>query len=152
MFAELNACKYLFLQEMQEFKIHRLRLVLAEGGVDADAPAVSAADMPNPKLQVLLKGSKPITLSSNSTRYQIVFNSYISYAATNIVFLVTDDGQSDGKKAGIHTDSAFLRYVEEATYATHEHPGPFTHYCFFCFDQKIDVVSTTPPTVEKISG
>lgn len=151
MFSKINTHKYLFMLKLEEFDINSLRIVIAEGGVDEEAPELSDADMPNEKLRDILKGSKPITVSPNNAHYEITFNNYIAYAATNEAYTVTDDGKFDGKIAGTYSESAFLRYVEQATYATQEFPGPFEHYCFWCFNQKIDIVSSTPPTVKEIA-
>lgn len=148
MFSEMNAHKYLFMQQIEESPINRLRLVLAEGGAIADGPEIAAEEMPNAELRKVLKGSKPIQVKSHNAHYEISFNSYIAYALTSVAFSVDCDDDFDGRIVGTYAESEFLSFVEKTTYATQEQFGPFKHYCFWCFHQKIDVISRRPPVVK----
>ena len=151
MFNDINAHKYLFMIEIKEHGLNKLKIIIAEGGADVDAPELTAKDIPNTDLRKVLKGSKPITITPDNTHYEINFPSFIAYAITDKVYAVDNDSNFDGKNAGTYTESAFLKFIEHSTYATKDVPGPFTHYCFWCFNQRIDIASAKPPVVTEIS-
>ena len=147
MFTQIDTHKHLFMQDMQVQGISGLRIVIAAGDVAEGAQEPKYDEIPSVDLRKTLRGSKPITVTSDSVRYEIKFVDFISYSVTFPGYTVKDDGKFDGVNAGTYTDSAFLRYVKEATYADEVYREPLIHYCIWCFNQKIDVVSSKPPVV-----
>ena len=152
MFSEMNQHKYLDMIEIQETYTDSLRIVIAEAGVIDDAPEISAEEEPNEKLRELLNSSKPIEVTSSSANYEIIFDNYIAYAVTNESYAGGIDEVFEGRLARIYSESAFLNYIGQGTFATSDYPGPFKHYGFCCLNQIIDIVSEEPPTVKLVNA
>ena len=152
MFSAMNQHKYLDMIEIQETYKDCLRIVIAEAGVSDVAPEISSDEEPNEALRKLLNESKPIEVTESSARYEIVFDDYIAYAVTNESYAGGIEEKFEGRLARVYSDSAFLNYIGQGTFATEEHPGPFVHYGFCCLNQIVDIVSERPPTVKLINA
>lgn len=152
MFSAMNQHKYLDMIEIQETYKDCLRIVIAEAGVSDAAPAISSEDEPNEALRKILNESKPIEVTDSSAHYEIVFDDYIAYAVTNESYAGGIEEKFEGRLARIYSESAFLNYISQGTFATAEHPGPFVHYGFCCLNQIIDIVSESSPTVKLINA
>jgi hypothetical protein len=152
MFRAMNQHKYLDMLEIQETYKDSLRIVIAEAGISDEAPQVSPKEEPNDALRKILNESKPIEVTGNSAHYEIIFNVYIAYAVTNESYAGGIDEKFEGKLARIYSESAFLNYIKQATFATEEYPGPFVHYGFCCLNQIVDIVSEQPPTAKLINA
>ena len=135
--------------EVRETFKDSLRIVIAEAGVLESAPDVTETEEPNIAIREILKGSKPIEVTDQSARYEIIFDDYIAYAITNESYAGNIEEEYEGKLARIYSKSAFLNYVSQGTIATSEYPGPFKHYGFCCLNQIIDIVSEEPPRIKK---
>lgn len=152
MFSAMNQHKYLDMIEIQETYEYCLRIVIAEAGVSDAAPEISSEDEPNDALRKMLNESKPIEVTESSARYEIVFDDYIAYAVTNESYAGGIEEKFEGRLARVYSESAFLNYISQGTFATEEYPGPFVHYGFCCLNQIIDIVSERPPTVKLINA
>ena len=152
MFSAMNQHKYLDMIEIQETYKDSLRIVIAESGVSDEAPKISPEEEPNDALRKILNESKPIEITDNSAHYEIIFDNYIAYAVTNESYAGGIDEKFEGKLARIYSESAFLNYIGQGTFATEEYPGPFVHYGFVCLNQIVDIVSEQPPTVKLINA
>ena len=152
MFSAMNQHKYLDMIEIQETYKDCLRIVIAEAGVSDVASEISSDEEPDKALRKLLNESKPIEVTDDSARYEIVFDDYIAYAVTNESYAGGIEEKFEGRLARIYSESAFLNYIGQGTFATADYPGPFVHYGFFCLNQIIDVVSERPPTVKLINA
>ncbi|MCB1755804.1 MAG: hypothetical protein KDJ38_09790 [Gammaproteobacteria bacterium] len=151
MFSAINQCKYLNMIEIQETYKDCLRIVIAEAGVSDAAQEISPEEEPNEALREILSVSKPIVVTDSSARYEIVFDDYIAYAVRNESYAGGIEEKFEGKLARVYSESAFLNYIGQGTFATTEYPGPFVHYGFCCLNQIIDVVSERPPKVKLIN-
>ncbi len=152
MFSAMNQHKYFDMIEIQETYKDSLRIVIAEAGVSDEAPKISPEEEPNDALRMILNESKPIEVTYNSAHYEIIFDDYIAYAVTNESYAGGIDDKFEGKLARIYSESAFLNYIGQGTFATEEYPGPFVHYGFCCLNQIIDIVSEQPPKVKLINA
>lgn len=152
MFSAMNQHKYLDMIEIQETYKDCLRIVIAEAGVSDVAPEISSDEEPDEALRKLLNESKPIEVTDSSARYEIVFDDYIAYAVTNESYAGGIEEKFEGRLARIYSESAFLNYIAQGTFATADYPGPFVHYGFCCLNQIIDVVSERPPAVKLINA
>lgn len=152
MFSAMNQHKYLDMIEIQETYKDCLRIVIAEAGVSDAASEISSEEEPNDALREILSGSKPIEVTESSARYEIVFDDYIAYAVTNESFAGGIEEKFEGRLARIYSESAFLNYIGQGTFATEEYPGPFVHYGLCCLNQVIDIVSENPPVVRLINA
>lgn len=152
MFSTMNQHKYLDMIEIQETYKDYLRIVIAEAGVSDASPGITSEEEPNEALRELLNTSKPIEVTDSSAHYEIVFDDYIAYAVTNESYAGGIEEKFEGRLARVYSESAFLNYIGQGTFATAEYPGPFFHYGFCCLNQIIDVVSESPPTVKLINA
>jgi hypothetical protein len=153
MFSAMNQHKYLDMIEIQETYKDCLRIVIAEAGVSDASPGITSEEEPNEALREILNTSKPIEVTDSSAHYEIIFDDYIAYAVTNESYDAGGIAEKfEGGLARVYTESAFLNYVGQVTFATAEYPGPFVHYGFCCLNQIIDVVSVSPPTVTLINA
>lgn len=152
MFSAMNQHKYLDMIEIQETYKDCLRIVIAEAGVSDIAQEISSEEEPNEALRKVLNESKPIEVTESSARYEIVFDDYIAYAVTNESYAGGIEEKFEGRLARVYSESAFLNYIGQGTFATEDYPGPFVHYGFCCLNQIIDIVSERPPTVKLINA
>jgi len=152
MFSAMNQHKYLDMLEIQETYKDSLRIVIAEAGVSDNDPNISSEEEPNDALRKLLNKSKPIEVTGNSAHYEIIFEGYISYAVTNESYAGGIEEKFEGRLVRVYSESAFLNYIGQGTFATSEYPGPFVHYGFCCLNQIIDVVAEKPPRVKLINA
>ena len=125
MFSAMNQHKYLDMIEIQETYKDCLRIVIAEACVSGAAPATSSEDEPNEALRKILNESKPIEVTDSSAHYEIVFDDYIAYAVTNESYAGGMEEKFEGRLARVYSESAFLNYISQGTFATAEYPGPF---------------------------
>ena len=149
MLGSINQHKYLEMIEIQETYKDCLRIVIAEAGVIENSIEITVQEEPNSSIREILKDSKPIEVTDQSARYEIIFDDYIAYAITNESYAGNIEEEYEGKLARIYTRSAFLNYVSQGTTATSDYPGPFKHYGFCCLNQIIDIVSEEPPVIKK---
>jgi len=151
-FDEINKHKYISLLEIGETADWCLRLVIAEAIISDEYASVSEEEEPNEVMRQLINRSKPIGVTEASRVYEILFEDYITYSVINESYISEgDDEKYDGSLARIYTKSVFLEYVEKATFATQDYPGPFKHYGFCCGDHIVDVASVEPPTVRHLN-
>ena len=152
MFSAMNQHKYLDMIDIQETYKDCLRIVIAEAGESDAAPQISSKEEPNEALRKILNASKSIEATDSSARYEIVFDDYIAYTVTNESYAGGIAEKFEGRLARVYSESAFLNYISQGTFATAEYPGPFVHYGFCCLNQIIDIVSERPPTVKLINA
>ena len=151
MFGEINKHKYLEMLEIKETSQECLRIVIAEAVSVKRTSEVGIDEEENEVLRSMLNRSNPIEVTDASVIYEIVFQDYVSYAVTNESYAGGADEVFDGELARIYSKSAFLRYIDQGTFATSDYPGPFVHYGFCCLNQIIDIVSEEPPSIDVMS-
>lgn len=142
LFAELNACRYLFMRQIEEPSDNRLRLVIEEA--DASPETVSRE-----VCGVEFSDLRPIESTDQSRIFELTWNSYIAYSVRNESFTTVDDYEKieSGKLAVVYSKSRFLDFVTSGTFACDEHPGPFHHFGFNCQNHIIDVAAAELPSV-----
>jgi hypothetical protein len=151
MFHAMNKHKYLDMIEIKETYSDCLRIVIAEAVVSNITSEISPQQESNEVLRNLLNESKPINVTDESARYEIVFDDYIAYVVTNESYAGGIDEKFEGRLARVYSESAFLNYISQGTFATAEYPGPFVHYGFCCLNQIIDIVAEHPPVMRIIN-
>lgn len=152
MFATINQHKYLDMIEIQETYQDCLRIVIAEACVADANTNISSSEEPNDALRKILNESKAIEVTERSAHYEIIFDDYIAYAVTNESYVGGIEQEYEGRLARVYSESAFLNYIRQGTFATEEYPGPFVHYGFCCVDHIIDIVTVKPPMVNFITA
>ena len=102
MFSSMNKHKYLDMIEIQETYKDCLRIVIAEAGVSDVVPEISSVEEPVEALKEILRDSKPIVVTDNRARYEIVFVDYIAYAVTNESYAGGIEEKFEGRLARVY--------------------------------------------------
>ena len=141
MIDQLDSCKYLYLRSIEEPEVNSVRLVLEE--------ARSSDETENLEISNVVLGPVSRIIHDDACRvFEVVWESYISYAVTNESFQHGDEPETfSGQRFRRYTRSPFLEYIARATFASSDHPGPFEHIGVTCLNHGIDVVSTEAPRV-----
>jgi hypothetical protein len=140
---EINECKYLFLDCIQEFD-NSLRLVVQEGLPAGPAESIQVG-------HTIIPDCTPIDATDASRIFEVVWGKYIGYSALNESYAaVNDQERYEGTRFRIYSKSHFIEYMETATFASDEYPGPTQHYEVVCENHIIDVLSTEPPVIRRV--
>jgi hypothetical protein len=142
---EIDSCDYLFLREIQEERLNRLRLVVVEG-VASDVAVTEVV------AGVAFDNCRSIEIVPRSRIFDISWDWYVSYSVRNESFITMDETEkiSSGKRVRIYSKSHFLEYIARATFACEKHPGPMHHVEVVCQDHVIDVISTKMPVIKRV--
>ena len=145
LFAELNACKYLFLRELNEPKINSLRLVVEEGKAAPDSTPFQIGT-------VVIPGAHSVQTGQHTSLFEIAWDQYIAYSVMNEMYVVGDKSEEFelGNLVRVYSESKFLDYVRHATCTHEKKPGLSEHIEVICEWHIIDVISTTVPKVKKL--
>jgi hypothetical protein len=143
--AQLDACEFLFLTDIQELGGNRLRVVV-HGGKPAGKP--QSVNVGNP----VISDATPIKVTSESAAFEIEWLHYVAYAILNESYASppTPEEAYTGKRFRIYWKSHFRDYLSRCTFASDDYPGPLQHFETCCEDQIINVVSTSSPTITVI--
>jgi hypothetical protein len=147
--AALQACKYLYLHTITELGRGGLCLVIHEAIVGGPQDATTMADEPLPELRAMLAQSNAIIHGQGCKVFEIAWPSYIAYAVENESFALPEPNESigTGRLFVEYTKSVYLEYLEKATFASVEYPGPFKHWAVLCLDHIVNVASTEDPSI-----
>lgn len=128
---QINQHEYLYLATIGEPGTNTLCLVIKEAKL-GEPVRESVPDLP---------GYGHLIVSSDECfAYEIFFDSYIAYSVRDECFTVADDAEVfEGANFCIYSKSHFLDYIQKATIANEEHPGPYRHYGINCLNHIIDV-------------
>jgi hypothetical protein len=138
-FDRLNRHKYLYLVEITEPADNMLKLKLAEA---AAAPAEDTSIN-----GIKLKASE-LTVTADCAIYEVIFNNYIAYSVRNEAYTTRDEEEEfEGRLFCTYTRSKFLDYVQTATFASDQFPGPWKHFGFNCLNHIIDAASMEAPEI-----
>ncbi|HRS09849.1 MAG TPA: hypothetical protein P5068_01970 [Sedimentisphaerales bacterium] len=130
---QINQHEYLYLATIGEPGNNTLCLVIEEAKLGEPEADAMVGDIPLP-------GSRPIISDADCCAYEIFFDSYIAYSVRDECFTVADDAEVfEGVNFCIYSKSHFLDYIQKATIANEEHPGPYRHYGINCLNHIIDV-------------
>lgn len=81
---------------------------------------------------------------------EFAFCPTIAYSVRNESYAQhTSYEQLTGHKFRLYSRSHYLDFVEAATIASNDYPGPMRHYGIICEDHIIDVVSVNEPDIEQ---
>lgn len=140
---QINRHKYLYLDELGEPRENELRMVVSK--------AIASDETENLELGNTRLSGRPIISNESSSRYEIIFDSYIAYTVLTESYVAGDPNDPNiGLLFRSYSNSVFLDYVSKATFATDEFPGIFTHYEIVCLNHIIEVASVTEPKVSRI--
>jgi hypothetical protein len=92
--------------------------------------------------------SAPIVANDQTAAYDVSFSSYVAYCVRDETYVAPNDyDEFTGRICGTYTKSYFREFVERATYAMDDNPGPLRHYGFNCLNHIVDVLSAAEPVV-----
>ena len=144
--ADIDSWQYLLLSAIEEPSDNVLRLVVEQAEAAEKAESIRVGG-------TVLDGLHRIARRANSSAYEVVFPKYIAYSVRNESYTVADEAEEyDGRLFRVYRKSKFLEYVREATIATADFPGTFTHYEMVCENHIVDVVTPTPPVFARVRG
>jgi hypothetical protein len=114
--AQINACNYIFLREFGEPEENSLRLVIEEAkavGPPEDLEAVPGK---------FIRGVRPIESDTTCQAFELVWPSYVAYSVRNESFCTDDEDEScEGRLLSLYSKSHFLDYVARATFASDDY-------------------------------
>ena len=142
--AAINACRALFLADIQELGRNALKLVVAEGQPvgSPETIEVGGVEIPN---------CTRVEPTDDTAVFELTWEQYVGYAVINESFAsFSEEEQFEGRRYRIYSKSRFLDYMSRASFACDEYPGPTRHYCVACEDHIVDVLSVVPPIVQRL--
>ncbi|MBD8530577.1 MULTISPECIES: hypothetical protein [unclassified Massilia] len=141
----IDACAYLYLEEIGEPSDNELRLKIVEAKSDG---APGSVDERNEALHEILSTASRIESGSGCQIFELYWPSYVAYSVRNESFCLVDAYEEfDGRLFVRYARSRYLDFLVKATFADASYPGPFVHYGIFCLNHIIDVVSLDAPVV-----
>ncbi len=144
---DIDACAYLYLDEIGEPRDNELRLRIVEAK-SGGAP-FPVDDEPDHVLREILRTASSIEHGPGCKIFELHWPNYIAYSIRNESFCTADAyEQFEGRLFVKYMRSHYLDFVTKATFADASHPGPFVHYGIVCLNHIIDVVAVSPPTVK----
>jgi hypothetical protein len=149
-FKELNAVKYLYLQQLSEPRDNSLRVVVQEA-VDNRSCQVRP-DLPgSPELSQIMKDSWPIESIEGCKTFDLYWKHYAAYLVTEEMVGSIGryvDEVFSGKLLRVYSKSHFLDHLARDTGG---HPMPIQHYKLICLNHLIDVAAYAPPEIRVIT-
>ncbi len=141
---ELDSCKHLSLADIGEQEENALRLIVEEALVLDQEESLEING-------VVLTGVRPIEVTENSRRFEVVWDTYVSYAVRNESYCHWDESEEwEGERLRTYSKSKFLDFVSAGTFADEHYPGPFKHYEVLCGNHIVDVASESDPIVRRL--
>ncbi len=124
-----------------------LRLILAEMFVGE--PDIDRTD-PNPAVQEMLRGSRPIEVRDESRLMLVKFPVTVAWQVIDESYTSWDDYEERDDKSVVQviTRSKYLDYVHENHGWFRDVLGPAKLYRVWTADEVVDVVACEPPTIE----
>jgi hypothetical protein len=140
--AQIDACGFLFLTDIQELAGNGLRIVVYEGRPTDGQKTLRIGDS---KIDDCI----PIEVTRQSFGFEIEWPHYVAYAVLNESFASPPgaDQSFAGRRFRIYTKSHFTNYLSRSTFANDEYPGPLKHFEICCEDQIVNIVSTFAPSI-----
>lgn len=141
MIEQLDACDWLFLRELTEPRDNSLRLIIAEAR-PYDTP--EDIELTGATIRV----TRSIEHDESYRVFEVLWDTYIAYSITNESYAHADKPDNYvGRRARRYSRSAFLDYVQRATFASAEYPGPYEHMAIICENHIVNVASTVEPCI-----
>jgi hypothetical protein len=149
-FRELNAVKYLYLQQLTEPRDNSLRLVVQEA-VDNRSGQVRS-ELPDSARS--FSTYLPIESTEGCRTFDLYWKHYAAYVVTEeLVGSNAAGGYEDevfsGKLLRVYSKSHFLDHLARDTGG---HLEPIQHYKLICLNHLIDVAAYAPPEIRVIPG
>ena len=139
---QIDRHTYLYLTEIGEPEENVLRLVIEEARASGEPEDMKIGD-------VTLSGARSIVSDESCYAYEILFGGYVAYSVRNESYVEQDESEEfKGRLFCVYSKSRFLDYVRVATFASDEYPGKVNHFCIYCLNHIVDVVSVEEPRID----
>ena len=133
---------WVFLTDLREPEDNSLQLAVAE------AKTLGSREQTTGPSSSMV----PIIITSDSRRFEFVWQNYVAYLVRNESFAQPDKERPPVVGAFLERKSStFLRFLEETTFATAVMQRPMRHWEINCLNHCIDVVSFDEPIIREIS-
>jgi hypothetical protein len=129
---------HMFVASISEVSNNDLRVVVVEGRRN-QTPTETEMGL-----------AFPVKPDETCRAFRITWWGYVAYAVRNESYFRREEGEPDYRPLGVRTESAFLRYVAQTTFASDDYPGQLAHWVLYTEWHCIDVVSNIAPEVEEI--
>ena len=130
----------IFLTDVYEPEENTLRVVVTEAKtLSAHAPG----PFPSSSLS-------SIAIAADSRCFEFVWHQYVAWQIRNESFALPETGGQFGVFLERNT-SAYLRFLEETTFATSVVQKPMRHWAINCLNHCVDVVSFGEPRIREIT-
>lgn len=142
----MDACKRLYLHQVEEPEPNVLRLVIKEAVV---GESYTRTDYNIYELQKIFHDAPPIVHEPSSKVFEIVWSEYVAYSVRNERFVADDTSEvKTGRLFQEYSVSKYLDFVLSATFAGRDGLVPLKHVGICCIDHIIDVVSEDAPVIK----
>ena len=149
-----------FMLEMTDNLDHELRVTIASSVVGEPAGRVDLDEWPgsirenierSERLQEMVAQMRDVTASTEDI-WEIAIDGYVLLMERDESYTVYDEYEiSRGRWLMVFERSRLMDDLAHHTFATDRYPGPLTHYGIYCEDHLIDVVTTSTPSIRKLS-
>ena len=148
----IRSCEYLYLETVREPQDNQLRITILEAVAGERISEARLAAEHDEVLRSILAGSREIGHFDGCRKFELFWESYISYSVVNESYSNGEPKASNGKGRLLveYESSNFLEYLSKATFATAEYPGPNRHWAVYCQNHTIDVASQVDPKVREL--
>jgi hypothetical protein len=145
-FHPVNGFEYLYTRAVLDLYEGHLRLIVEEARAGGDSETIL------PGLE--LPGGRAIEFSEDCMLVMISWNEYVAYVVVDETYApidrMDDEFLNEGKWMRNYSSSGFLRYVEQATFATIAHDIELKHFRLRTLNHLIDVVAKDSPLIQEL--
>jgi hypothetical protein len=142
-------CKYLYLDRLFEPAENQLAVRILEATDGGQIPEAVLASEPFKPLKTALANASAIEHRAGCRVFEITWRSYVGYSVLNESFALPEPESSTrvGQLFVEYTSSTYLDYLNRASWACADFPGPYRHWAALCLNHIVDVASVDEPVV-----
>ncbi|WP_156407773.1 hypothetical protein [Achromobacter sp. Root83] len=142
-------CKYLYLDKLFEPAENQLAMRVLEATDGGSVPTAILDAEPLEPVKAILAQAKSIEHCIGCRIFDITWHSYVGYSVLNESFALPEPKTSIGigRLFVEYQSSTYLEYLNRASWACAEHPGPYRHWAALCLNHIVDVASVDEPKI-----
>lgn len=135
----INQSKYLYLHKAWEEKDLELNIEISEATASDDGTSNNHDNY------------NAIVTDASCKSYKIVFRDYVAWNVLNESYSQVDNEEVfEGNVFRVYTKSKYLEFIDKATVASDDYPGPLKHFEIVCLNHIVDIVTSNGPEVSEI--
>jgi hypothetical protein len=133
--------EYLYLTSIKEIEENILELFFEEAKAGSEAQELEVNNH-------TFKNLYTIESTSDSKRFKVIFDNYISYSIIDESYADFDKKEVfEGRLIRKFSASHFINYIKETTHAYSLYKDKLVHYQFVCLRHNIDVITLGEPKI-----